>query len=138
MRFATNCAKAYGRADAKTRRRFNQAVFAKLAVRDGRIVETSYQTPFDVLFADGEFEYGDLVETVETMGLEPTTPCLQSRCSSQLSYVPVSPLQSRLAKRCGGSGANPTAPATAQRHAHPALAPCQSALVPLTVSGAAW
>ena len=26
--------------------------------------------------------------TVETMGLEPTTPCLQSRCSSQLSYVP--------------------------------------------------
>ena len=25
---------------------------------------------------------------VEAMGLEPTTPCLQSRCSSQLSYVP--------------------------------------------------
>ena len=25
---------------------------------------------------------------VETMGLEPTTPCLQSRCSSQLSYAP--------------------------------------------------
>ena len=25
---------------------------------------------------------------VETMGLEPTTSCLQSRCSSQLSYVP--------------------------------------------------
>ena len=23
------------------------------------------------------------------MGIEPTTPCLQSRCSSQLSYVPV-------------------------------------------------
>ena len=29
-----------------------------------------------------------LVNVVETMGLEPTTPCLQSRCSSQLSYVP--------------------------------------------------
>ena len=28
-------------------------------------------------------------QMVETMGLEPTTPCLQSRCSSQLSYVPV-------------------------------------------------
>ena len=28
-------------------------------------------------------------DVVETMGLEPTTPCLQSRCSSQLSYVPV-------------------------------------------------
>ena len=25
---------------------------------------------------------------METMGLEPTTPCLQSRCSSHLSYVP--------------------------------------------------
>ena len=25
---------------------------------------------------------------VEAMGLEPTTPCLQSRCSSQLSYAP--------------------------------------------------
>jgi hypothetical protein len=23
------------------------------------------------------------------MGLEPTTPCLQSRCSSQLSYIPL-------------------------------------------------
>jgi Phage integrase family len=29
-----------------------------------------------------------LVTLVETMGFEPTTPCLQSRCSSQLSYVP--------------------------------------------------
>ena len=29
---------------------------------------------------------------METMGLEPTTPCLQSRCSSQLSYVPGSGL----------------------------------------------
>jgi|SoiMethySBSTD1v2_1073268.scaffolds.fasta_scaffold21867_1 hypothetical protein len=29
-----------------------------------------------------------LVTVVETMGFEPTTPCLQSRCSSQLSYVP--------------------------------------------------
>jgi hypothetical protein len=25
---------------------------------------------------------------VEMMGLEPTTPCMQSRCSSQLSYIP--------------------------------------------------
>jgi len=25
---------------------------------------------------------------VEMMGLEPTTPCLQSRCSSRLSYIP--------------------------------------------------
>ena len=29
-----------------------------------------------------------LVKGVETSGLEPPTPCVQSRCSSQLSYVP--------------------------------------------------
>jgi hypothetical protein len=27
----------------------------------------------------------NVLDVVETMGLEPTTPCLQSRCSSQLS-----------------------------------------------------
>ena len=26
---------------------------------------------------------------VEIVGVEPTTPCLQSRCSSQLSYTPM-------------------------------------------------
>lgn len=26
---------------------------------------------------------------VEIQGLEPWTPCLQSRCSSQLSYIPM-------------------------------------------------
>ncbi len=36
---------------------------------------------------------------VETMGLEPTTPCLQSRCSSQLSYVPEG--AQRTARDCG-------------------------------------
>ena len=30
-----------------------------------------------------------LPQRVEMMGLEPTTPCLQSRCSSQLSYIPL-------------------------------------------------
>ena len=32
------------------------------------------------------------------MGLEPTTPCLQSRCSSQLSYVPAG-----TSRYCGGT-----------------------------------
>ena len=35
---------------------------------------------------------------VELMGFEPTTPCLQSRCSSQLSYVP----RCRRHERTGG------------------------------------
>ena len=26
---------------------------------------------------------------VEMIGFEPTTPCLQSRCSAKLSYIPV-------------------------------------------------
>ncbi len=40
-----------------------------------------------------------LVKRVETMGLEPTTPCLQSRCSSQLSYVPESVQRTRRTTR---------------------------------------
>ena len=31
-----------------------------------------------------------LFRLVEIVGVEPTTPCLQSRCSSQLSYTPES------------------------------------------------
>ena len=30
---------------------------------------------------------------VEIVGVEPTTPCLQSRCSSQLSYTPLKRVQ---------------------------------------------
>ena len=33
---------------------------------------------------------------VEIVGVEPTTPCLQSRCSSQLSYTPMLVVPSRL------------------------------------------
>ena len=36
---------------------------------------------------------------VETQGLEPWTPCLQSRCSSQLSYVPDLMYRSILTKK---------------------------------------
>jgi site-specific DNA recombinase len=85
MRFATNCAKAYVRASDPNRRRFNQAVFTRIEIRDGKIADVGYHPPFDVLFSSSEFEYGDLVEMT---GLEPVTPCLQSRCSSQLSYIP--------------------------------------------------
>jgi hypothetical protein len=37
--------------------------------------------------AAAALELGDIT-MVEVMGLEPTTSCLQSRCSSQLSYTP--------------------------------------------------
>ena len=57
MRFATNCAKAYARASAPTRRRFNQAVFTRIDVRDGKITDVGYHPLFDLLFSSSEFEY---------------------------------------------------------------------------------
>jgi len=75
MRFATNCAKAYARASAPTRRRFNQAVFTRIEVRDGKIADVGYHPPFDLLFSSSEFEYGDLVEV---MGFEPTASTLRT------------------------------------------------------------
>ena len=44
-------------------------------------------SPSDPRIAEVEGSHTNTL--VETMGLEPTTPCLQSRCSNQLSYVPV-------------------------------------------------
>ena len=82
---AADCGDAYAKASDKTRRLFNEAVFKKVLVRDGRVAAPGFQEPFDALLSVTEFAYGSVVET---MGLEPTTPCLQSRCSSQLSYVP--------------------------------------------------
>ena len=75
MRFPTNCAKAYARASSQTRRRFNQAVFKRIEVRDGKIAGYSCHEPFDVLFSRSEFEYGDLVEV---SGLEPPTSTLRT------------------------------------------------------------
>src|SRR6185312_17079855 len=44
--------------------------------------------------------------SVEAMGLEPTTSCLQSRCSSQLSYAPEGASRLRhLISRLTGGGA---------------------------------
>ena len=42
--------------------------------------------------------------SVETMGLEPTTPGLQSRCSSQLSYVPKPAVSPRTLRDLGFCG----------------------------------
>jgi DNA repair exonuclease SbcCD ATPase subunit len=75
MHFATNCAKVYARASAPTRRRFNQAVFTRIEVRDGKIADVGYHPPFDLLFSSSEFEYGDVVEV---MGLEPTASTLRT------------------------------------------------------------
>jgi site-specific DNA recombinase len=88
---ATRCGDAYRKAKDRARKQFNAAVFERLDVKDGRLCHEQYRPPFDDIFSVCGFEY----ETrVETMGLEPTTSCVQSRRSSQLSYVPAVPRQS--------------------------------------------
>jgi site-specific DNA recombinase len=47
-----------------------------IRVRDGAIADFTYEEPFGSLLGSHK---GSMVEM---MGLEPTTPCLQSRCSS--------------------------------------------------------
>ena len=86
MHFATNCAKAYARASAPTRRRFNQAVFSRIDVRDGEIAAVGYHPPFDLLFSSSEFEYGDLVGR---RGLEPLTPCASCKCATNCANGPL-------------------------------------------------
>jgi hypothetical protein len=70
IRFASDCAAAYRRADDRTRPRFNTAVFEQLLVREGRVAEARYRAPFDLLFAVPRFEYQCLVGGA---GLEPAT-----------------------------------------------------------------
>jgi hypothetical protein len=86
MRFATNCAKAYARASGRTRRRFNQAVFERIEVRDGKITNYTYHQPFDVLFSISEFEYGD---RVEVKGLEPSASTLRNELRRSLTGQPM-------------------------------------------------
>jgi site-specific DNA recombinase len=71
MRFAADCAQTYRRASRKTRRLFNQAVFNRIEVCDRKLVNVSYQAPFDLLFSTGKFEYGELVAPT---GFEPALP----------------------------------------------------------------
>jgi site-specific DNA recombinase len=116
LELASNCQLAYQIAPAKVRRLFNQAFFEAILVGPEGITEVRYAGVFRSLLSpelrmlveeEAEPEPGltylrrkheepgtmaglGLKETVlvEAMGLEPTTPCLQSRCSSQLSYAP--------------------------------------------------
>ena len=80
-------------------------MFEEIAIEvDGSIVHAPMQQPFAAFHDEGFRGWiMDGAKTnpsplpdrgsneallVEAMGLEPTTPCLQSRCSSQLSYAP--------------------------------------------------
>ena len=67
---------------------------------------------------------------VELVGFEPTTPCLQSRCSSQLSY---SPLQ----ESCVGLGGvePPTSRLSGVRSNHLSYSPLYVASMPTKRAG---
>lgn len=56
MAFAAKCDRAYKKASDHERRLLNNAIFEKIEVRDGKIVEVSFAEPFDVLFFNPEFE----------------------------------------------------------------------------------
>ena len=58
------------------------ASIVSLLVKELETVEPHYETLYLLIVA--------LSKTlVEPVGVEPTTPCLQSKCSSQLSYDPI-------------------------------------------------
>lgn len=83
--FSTRCATAYRRAWDWTRRLLNAAVLDQVHVRESHVVEAAYEEPFDLLFSSPKFEHGYVVET---RGLGPLTPALQSR-SRRFEQVPL-------------------------------------------------
>jgi DNA repair exonuclease SbcCD ATPase subunit len=53
--FATRCGEAYRKANDRTRKQFNAAVFERLDVKDGRLCHEQYRLPFDDIFSVCEF-----------------------------------------------------------------------------------
>ena len=58
---ATRCGDAYRKANDRTRKQFNAAVFEHLDVKGGRLCHEEYRPPFDGVFTVSEFEYGTRV-----------------------------------------------------------------------------
>jgi hypothetical protein len=75
FQFAENCGQAYRKANSRTRKLYNSAVFERLAMRNGEIAEVEYREPFGELFVLPEFEQGCMER--ET-GFEPATSSLGS------------------------------------------------------------
>ena len=59
---ATRCGDAYRKANDRTRKLFNAAVFECLDVKGGRLCHEQYRPPFDGVFTASEFEHGTRVE----------------------------------------------------------------------------
>ncbi len=72
---ATRCDDAYRKANDRTRKLFNAAVFERLDVKGGRLCHEQHRSPFDGVFTVSEFEYGT---RVEVKGLEPSASTLRT------------------------------------------------------------
>ncbi|MGH9170868.1 MAG: hypothetical protein ACRD0Z_08350 [Acidimicrobiales bacterium] len=83
---ATRCGNAYRKANDRTRKLFNAAVFERLDVKGGRLCHEQYRPPFDGVFNASRFEYGTRVELT---GLEPATPGLQMQPTASDALAPV-------------------------------------------------
>ncbi|MDA8283976.1 MAG: recombinase zinc beta ribbon domain-containing protein [Actinomycetota bacterium] len=59
---ATRCGDAYHKANDRTRKLLNGAVFERLDVKGGRLCHEQYRPPFDGVFTASEFEHGTRVE----------------------------------------------------------------------------
>ena len=66
---ATRCDDAYRKANDRTRKLFNAAVFERLDVKGGRLSHEQYRPPFEGVFNVSEIEYGT---RVGTKGFEPS------------------------------------------------------------------
>ena len=84
---ATRCGDACRKANDRTHKLFNAAVFERLDAKGGQLCQEQYRPLFDGVFtvSEFEFEYGT---RVEAMGLEPTDLLTASQALYQLSYTP--------------------------------------------------
>src|SRR5918996_5214273 len=76
IKLASNCHAAYLKANPKVRRRFNDAVLQSVYIEDGKVARAQFTEVFEALFSRPG---SNKALSVERIGLEPTTPCLQSR-----------------------------------------------------------
>ena len=106
-----NCADIYARCDDTNRRLCNQAFFTKVFIDEDNELRVEHNRPFQMLLdpqvnanaltwaADANKartstnvpvgKGSSLVRGVEPTGLEPVTPCLQSRCATNCAMAPV-------------------------------------------------
>ena len=77
--FAADCATAYAKASDTTRKRFNDAVFTRIDVRDGHVTGWEARPLYAELFDGPGFEYGSLVEL---RGIEPLASSMRPRRST--------------------------------------------------------